>query len=141
MKRKYTLTESELIRLIKSVIKEEKETVKHLKYSHPHYEELELDNDGECTIQIAKKTNKENTYGVVLVCSRYNKPIILAELGPTAENPDDLKDFICSHIERAYEILNDIVSNPDKQGELTEDFEFERFNVIDEPITCNPNLF
>lgn len=140
MKRKYRLTESELIRLIKSVIKEEKETIKHLTYTHPYAEEQELDNDGQCTIQIAQKTNNENMYGVVLVCSKYDKPMVVAELGPKSENPNALKHFICNHLERTYEILNELVEEVD-YDELNEDFEYDRYKVIDSPITCDSELF
>ncbi len=140
MKRKYRLTESELIRLIRSVIKEEKETVKHLTYTHPHAKEQELDNDGKCTIQIAQKTNNENMYGVVLVCSKYDKPMVVAELGPKSENPKELKHFICNNLERVYEILDELVEEVD-YDELNEDFEYDRYTVIDDPITCDPELF
>jgi hypothetical protein len=140
MKRKYRLTESELIRLIKGVIKEEKETVKHLTYTHPYAEEQELDNDGQCTIQIAQKTNNENMYGVVLVCSKYDKPMVVAELGPKSENPKKLKHLICNNLERTYEILDELVEEVD-YDELNEDFEYDRYNVIDDPITCDPKLF
>lgn len=141
MKKRIRLTESELISLINKVIKEEKHLEQHLEYEHPRAKELELENGGMCTIQIAQNRNTNN-YSPVLVCTKYNQPIVSAELPAKSQNVEDLKHFICNHIERTYELLDEMLSGKvENDEELNEDFTYDRFQVLNEPIVCDFDLF
>ena len=141
MKSKIRITESELINLIKKVIKEEEYSEQHLEYNHPRAKELELENDGRCTIQIAQNRNTNN-YSPVLVCTKYNQSIVSAELPAKSKNVEDLKHFICNHIERSYELLDEMLGGKvEDDEELNEDFTYDRFQVLDNPIVCSSELF
>lgn len=140
MKNKVLLSESELISLIKKVIKEEEYIEQHLEYTHPRAKKLGLENDGLCKIQMAKKDFKEG-YTAVLVCTKFDEPMVSAELPVTKETKEELKSFICKNIDRTYELLDEMLSVSDDSLELNEDFKFSKFEVIDEPIVCSSELF
>ena len=140
MKRKYRLTESELIRLIKSVIREEKETVKHLTYTHPDPKEDDLDSN-ICNIQIAKNRNT-GEYSGVLVCSKFDKPTVIATLPAASKDRGDLESFICDHIvpkegrKSVEQVLDDILSREETINENELSFSHDYFDVFKEPIGC-----
>ena len=140
MKKKIRLTESELISLINKVIKEEKNLEQHLEYEHPRAKELELENNGMCTIQIAKHKIRKD-YSPVLICTKFGQPMVNAELPAKSQNVEDLKHFICNHIERTYELLDEMLGYETDYDMLNEGFSFDRFEVIDEPIVCSSELF
>jgi hypothetical protein len=135
MKKKIRLTESELIRLIKKIIKEEKYSEEDLKYTHPR-------TGVACKIKVAenKLTNREHSkFSAILVCDNYNdgEYMVTAELpvsGPTSEY---VSDFICENIERTYEILDEILDHEEFDDELMEDNQHRRWSIIDEPIKCS----
>jgi len=140
MKRKIRLTESELINLIHKIIKEEKETQDHLKYTHPRFEELELDNDGECQIRVAR--NKHNDkFSPILVCSRYGKDLISAELPLRTKTKESIIKFICDHIEKTYQILDNMLDHNYDPDSISESTENSRWEIIGDPIVCDLDLF
>lgn len=140
MKKKIRLTESELISLINKVIKEEKHLEQHLEYEHPRAEELELENGGMCTIQIAKHKIRED-YSPVLICTKFGQPMVNAELPVRKESKEEVKIFICNNIERTYELLDEMLGYETDYDVLSEGFSFDRFEVDDDPIVCSSDLF
>jgi hypothetical protein len=134
MGRKVRLTESELIKLIKKVISESKYSEEDLKYTHPRTGE-------NCKIKIAesKTTDLEfKRFGSVLVCEQWGDEMIIAELpvsGPTFEY---VRDYICDHLERTYEIIDEMLRD-EEEYELSEGIDHRRWKVIDTPISCELN--
>jgi hypothetical protein len=132
MKKKILLSESQLIELIKRIIKEEKYSEEDLKYTHPR-------TGAACKIKVAenKVTNREHSkFGAVLLCDTYGdgEYMVTAELpavdGPT---PESVSDFICDNIERTYDILDDMLTQDE---DLMENVNHRRWDIIDEPIKC-----
>jgi hypothetical protein len=135
MKRKIRLTESELISLIKKIIKEENYSEEDLKYTHPR-------TGVACKIKVAenKVTNLEfSKFSAILVCDNYNdgEYMVTAELPVDGPTPEFVSDFICENIERTYEILDEMLDHEEYDDELMEDVGHRRWNVIDEPIKCS----
>ena len=135
MKKKIILTETELIRLIKKIIKEENYSEEDLKYTHPR-------TGVACKIKVAenKVTNLEYAkFGAILVCDNYNdgEYMVTAELPVHGPTPESVNDFICENIEKTYKILDDMLDHEEYDEELMEDIEHRRWNIIDEPIKCS----
>tara|TARA_R110000868_G_scaffold94602_1_gene260950 strand:- start:220 stop:660 length:441 start_codon:yes stop_codon:yes gene_type:complete len=135
MKKKIRLTESELIRLIGRIIKEEKYSEEDIKYTHPT-------TGVACKIKVAenKVTNNENSkFGAILVCDNYNdgEYMVTAELPVNGPTPESVSDFICENIEKTYEILNDMLDHEEFDEELMEAITHRRWNIIDQPIVCS----
>lgn len=134
MKKKIRLTESELIRLIKRIIKEEKYSEEDIKYTHPMTGEA-------CKIKVAKNkvTDMENRqYGSILVCidEEYGDERIEAELPVDGRTPEEVSDFICENLERTFEILDDMLSY-EEENQIFEDVYSQRWDIIDQPIVCS----
>ena len=133
MKKKIRLTESELIRLIKRIIKEEKYSEEDIKYTHPMTGEA-------CKIKVArnKLTSMEyNQYGSILVCvdEEYGDDRIEAELPVNGSTPEDVSDFICENIERTFELLDDMLTYEEEEP-ISEEVYSQRWDIIDQPIVC-----
>jgi len=134
MKRQIRLTESELISLIKKIIKEEKYSEEDLKYTHPR-------TGVACKIKVAenKVTNLEyGKFGAILVCDNYDdgEYMVTAELPVHGPTPESVSDFICENIERTYEVLDEMLDYPE-EDDLMEDVGHRRWDVIDQPIVCS----
>ena len=134
MKKKIRLTESELVRLIKKIIKEEKYSEEDIKYTHPMTGEA-------CKIKVArnKLTSMEyNQYGSILVCvdEEYGDDRIEAELPVNGSTPEDVSDFICENIERTFELLDDMLTYEEEEPISEEDYS-QRWDIIDQPIVCS----
>jgi len=134
MKKKIRLTESELIRLIKRIIKEEKYSEEDIKYTHPMTGEA-------CKIKIAKNkvTNREgNEYGAILICTdeEYGDDRIEAELPVFDRTAEAVSDFICENIERTFEILDDMLTYEEEEP-ISEEVYSQRWDIIDQPIVCS----
>ena len=134
MKKKIRLTESELVRLIKKIIKEEKYSEEDIKYTHPMTGEA-------CKIKVArnKLTSMEyNQYGSILVCvdEEYGDDRIEAELPVNGSTPEDVSDFICENIERTFELLDDMLTYEEEEP-ISEEVYSQRWDIIDQPIVCS----
>ncbi len=137
MKKIIRLKESELINLIKKVIREEKYSEEDLIYTHPV-------TGKECKIKVAENKltdSKFRKFGAVVICDIYDngKEMVIAELpanGPTAEYVNDL---ICDNLDKTFKILDDMFEN--ETEDLIESIESNRWNVIDSPIVCRTNKF
>lgn len=134
MKKVVRLTESELIGLIKKIIKENDERKEHLKYTHP------VTGD-ECEIKIAKRKSDER-YTAVLMCDMYHDgdPMVIASLPILKRTPEEVSKLICDNIERTYEILDSIISSVSDESILSESIN-SRYEVLDEPITCSADSY
>lgn len=133
MKKKIRLTESELIRLIKRIIEEEKYSEEDIKYTHPMTGEA-------CKIKVArnKLTSMEyNQYGSILVCvdEEYGDDRIEAELPVNGSTPEDVSDFICENIERTFELLDDMLTYEEEEP-ISEEVYSQRWDIMDQPIVC-----
>lgn len=134
MRRKIRLSESELVKLIKNVIKENRYSEEDLKYTHPRTGE-------SCKIKIAEnKVSKQewDRFGSVLLCERWGDDMIVAELPVNGPSFDHVRDFICDRLERTYEILDQMMDYDD-ETELNESIYHRRWNVVDTPISCEVN--
>ena len=134
MKKKIRLTESELIRLIKRVIEEEKYSEEDIKYTHPMTGEA-------CKIKVArnKLTSMEyNQYGSILVCvdEEYGDDRIEAELPVNGSTSEEVSDFICENIERTFELLDDMLTYEEEEP-ISEEVYSQRWDIIDQPIVCS----
>jgi len=133
MKKRIRLTESELISLIKRVIKEEKYSEEDIKYTHPMTGEA-------CKIKVArnKVTDMENRqYGSILVCvdEEYGDERIEAELPVDGRTPEEVSDFICENIERTFEILDDMLTHEEEEP-ISEEVYSQRWEIVNQPIVC-----
>jgi hypothetical protein len=134
MKKKIRLTESELIRLIKRIIEEEKYSEEDIKYTHPMTGEA-------CKIKVArnKLTSMEyNQYGSILVCvdEEYGDDRIEAELPVNGSTSEEVSDFICENIERTFELLDDMLTYEEEEP-ISEEVYSQRWDIIDQPIVCS----
>ena len=129
MKNIITLTESDIYRIVNRVIKEGY-SEEHLKYTNPK-------TGKECKIKVAKRKNF-NKYSAVLTCDEYDTgdESVVAELPVFKNTKEEVAKFICDNIERTYEILDNMLTVSDEDF-LTEDYEYSRFKVFDEPINCS----
>ena len=94
---KIRLTESELVSLIKKIIKEEKTSVEDIKYTHPR-------TGKECLIKVAKHKHSNRpsgAYTAVLVCDVYDdgEYMVIAELPVFGSSFDEVSDFLCDNLE------------------------------------------
>jgi hypothetical protein len=133
MKKKIRLTESELIRLIKRIIEEEKYSEEDIKYTHPMTGEA-------CKIKVArnKLTSMEfNQYGSILVCvdEEYGDDRIEAELPVNGSTSEEVSDFICENLERTFELLDDMLTYEEEEP-ISEEVYSQRWDIIDQPIVC-----
>ena len=133
MKKKIRLTESELIRLSKRIIEEEKYSEEDIKYTHPMTGEA-------CKIKVArnKLTSMEfNQYGSILVCvdEEYGDDRIEAELPVNGSTPEDVSDFICENLERTFELLDDMLTYEEEEP-ISEEVYSQRWDIMDQPIVC-----
>jgi hypothetical protein len=131
--RKVRLTESELIRLIKRIIEEEKYSEEDIKYTHPMTGEA-------CKIKVArnKLTSMEfNQYGSILVCvdEEYGDDRIEAELPVNGSTSEEVSDFICENLERTFELLDDMLTYEEEEP-ISEEVYSQRWDIIDQPIVC-----
>lgn len=133
MGRKIRLTESELIKLIKNVISESKYSEEDLKYTHPRTGEM-------CKIKVAEhKINVDidfKRFGAVLICEQWGEEMIVAELPVSGPTFDSVRDTICTHLERTYEILDEMLRD-EEEYELSESLDNRRWKVVDNPIACD----
>ena len=92
MKNIITLTESDLYRIVKKVIKENY-SEEHLKYTNPK-------TGDECKIKMAKRKN-DGRYSAVLTCDIYNNgnESVIAELPIITRTKEQLIKGICNNIE------------------------------------------
>ena len=134
---KIRLTESELVNLIKKIIKEEEATTfDDIKYTHPRTGE-------ECLIKVAKYKHSNRggrQYSVVVLSDVYNdgEYMVIAELPVTGKSADEVSDFICDNLDRTFEILDDMLDYDKSGEELLEDYsKFSKWEIIDEPIVCS----
>jgi hypothetical protein len=133
---KVRLTESELVSLIKKIIKEEKTTMDDIKYMHPV-------TGKECLIKVAKHKYTSRfgaEYGSILVCDEYDdgEYIVVAELPVNGGSFEEVSDFICARLDRTFEILDDMLSHKETEEELTENYsKYSKWDVIDQPIVCS----
>jgi hypothetical protein len=102
---KIRLTESELVTLIKKIIKEENTTFDDIKYTHPRTGE-------ECLIKVAKYRHSNRggrQYSAVVLSDVYNdgEYMVIAELPVTGKSADEVSDFICDNLDRTFEILDE----------------------------------
>jgi len=137
MKKIVRLTESDLIGLIKKIIKENNENNvrhEHLKYNHP------VTGD-ECEIKIAKRKSDER-YTAVLMCDLYHDgdPMVIASLPIFKRQPEEVSKVVCDNLERTYEILDSIVSSISDVNMLSESINY-RYELLDEPITCSADSY
>jgi hypothetical protein len=133
MKKKIRLTESELVRLIKRIIKEEKYSEEDIKYTHPMTGEA-------CKIKVArnKVTDMEHRqYGSILVCvdEEYGDERIEAELPVDGSTPEEVSDFICENLERTFKILDDMLTYEEEP--ISEEVYSQRWDIVDQPIVCS----
>jgi hypothetical protein len=131
MKKKILLSENQLIKLIKKIIKEEKYSEEDLKYTHPR-------TGAACKIKVAKNkvTSREHSkFGAVLLCDTYDdgEYMVTAELPVNGPTQESVSDFICDNIERTYDILDDMLTQDE---DLMENVNHRRWDIIDEPIKC-----
>jgi hypothetical protein len=137
MKKVIRLTESQLIGLIKKIIKEEKYSEQDLTYFNPEIGK-------ECKIKIARNKNKmgkTEEYKPVLVCDMYDtgNEIVVAEVSFSAPTIDEVKDFICDNYEM---VIADLDSMFDEEEEnIMEAVDSRRWDIIDEPIFCGSDEF
>jgi hypothetical protein len=133
MKKKIRLTESELIRLINKIVKEEKYSEEDIKYTHPMTGEA-------CKIKVArnKVTNREgNEYGSVLICvDEFGDERIDAELPIYDRTPEAVSDFICDNLERTFEVLDDMLTYEEEEP-ISEEVYSQRWDIVDQPIVCS----
>ena len=134
MKKKIRLTESELIRLIKRIIEEEKYSEEDIKYTHPMTGEA-------CKIKVArnKLTSMEfNQYGSILVCvdEEYGDDRIEAELPVNGSTSEEVSDFICENLKRTFELLDDMLTYEEEEP-ISEEVYSQRWDIIDQPIVCS----
>jgi len=134
MKKKIRLTESELIRLIKRIIEEEKYSEEDIKYTHPMTGEA-------CKIKVArnKLTSMEfNQYGSILVCvdEEYGDDRIEAELPVNGSTSEEVSDFICENLERTFELLDDMLTYEEEEL-ISEEVYSQRWDIMDQPIVCS----
>lgn len=133
---KIRLTESELIRLIKKIITEEKTSVEDIKYTHPR-------TGKECLIKVArhKYTNRPSgAYTAVVVCDVYDdgEYMVIAELPIFGGSFDEVSDFLCDNLDRTFEILDDMLDYDKSGEELLEDYsKFSKWDIIEKPIVCS----
>lgn len=137
MKKVIRLTESELIGLIKKIIKENDDSNikhEHLKYNHP------VTGD-ECEIKIAKRKS-DDRYTAVLMCDMYHDgdPMVIASLPIFKRQPEQVSKVVCDNIEKTYEILDSIISSISEEPILNESI-YSKYEILDEPITCSSELF
>ena len=103
MKKVIRLTESELTRLIKRVIQEEKYSEEDIKYTNPKTGE-------SCKVKVALfkplLEKGEERYHGVLVCPFYGSETISATLPVIKRSFEEVNDFICKNLDRTFEILD-----------------------------------
>jgi hypothetical protein len=132
MGRKVRLTESELIKLIKNVISEGTYSEEDLKYTHPRTGEM-------CKIKVAESKTRDrdfDRFGSVLVCEKWGSEMIVAELPVSGPSFEYVRDFICKHIERTYEIIDEMLGD-EEEYELSESMDNRRWRVVNNPISCD----
>jgi len=137
MKKIIKLTESELINLIKSVIKEEKYSEEDLTYVHPY-------SGKECKIKIARNKltdRKFSEYGAVLVCDVYDNgnEMVIAEIPGTGSDPQYVNDLICNNIEKVMSFLDHIFEG--EKEYISEDVNSRRWDVIEDPVVCRSDKY
>lgn len=134
MGKKIRLSERELVKLIKNVIVESNYSEEDLKYTHPV-------TGKSCKIKVAENKLSHtdfNKFGSVLVCEDWDQEMVVAELPVFGPTFDYVKNFICDHVERTYEILDEMLSR-NEEHELSESINHRRWIVIDDPINCKVN--
>lgn len=134
MKKKIRLTESELVNLIKRIIKEEKYSEEDIKYTHPMTGEA-------CKIKIARNKvtdMKHRQYGSILVCidKEYGDERIEYELWVDGPTPEIVSNTICENLERTFEILDEKLTY-EEEGPISEEVYSQRWDIIDQPIVCS----
>jgi hypothetical protein len=133
---KIRLTESELVSLIKKIIKEEKTSVEDIKYTHPR-------TGKECLIKVAKHKHSNRpsgAYTAVLVCDVYDdgEYMVIAELPVFGSSFDEVSDFLCDNLDRTFEILDEMLDYDKSGEEISESYsKFSKWDVIEKPIVCS----
>jgi len=138
MKKIIRLTESELIGLIRTIIKEEKYSEQDLTYFHPTIGK-------ECKIKIARNKNKmarTEEYKPVLVCDMYDtgNETVVAEISFSSKSKEEVKDFICDNYEMVIAELDSMFDGQEQES-IMEAIDSRRWDVIDEPIFCGSDGF
>lgn len=133
---KIRLTESELVSLIKKIIKEEKMSVEDIKYTHPR-------TGKECLIKVARhkfSDRPSGAYTAVVVCDVYDdgEYMVIAELPVFGGSFDEVSDFLCDNLDRTFEILDEMLDYDKSGEELSEEYsKFSKWDIIEKPIVCS----
>ena len=138
MKKIIRLTESELVGLIKKIIKEEKYSEEDLKYTIPG-------TGKECKIKIARnkvKMGEKEEFKPILVCDMYDtgNEFVVAEIFYSAPSADEVRDFICDNYEMVIAELDSMFDQEEPEN-IMEAVDSRRWEVIDEPIVCGSDEF
>lgn len=130
MKKVIRLTESDLIRIVKRIINEEKYSESDLIFTHPETNKRYSINVAE--FKPAFEMGEKKYHAVAVDIENDSIGFILPVVKNTYE---EVNDFICKNIDRTFEILTDRLKPFDI--DLMESIETERYKVIDKPINCN----
>ncbi len=137
MKKIIKLTESDLTRIVKRVIRESYEEM-DLKYENPQTGQ-------EGLIKVAENKfskNPANKYlGVLVVEDGLGGYMVRAQIPAFGKTPEDVKKIICGNLKRTYEILDEILYKT-PEDEMNENYNVgDKYEIIDEPIVCGSGLF
>jgi hypothetical protein len=136
MKKIIKLTESDLARIVKKVLKEENYSEEDLPYTHPK-------TGDSCKVKVAlfkpAAEKGEMKYHAVLVCDYYGDEMITATLPVIKNSFEEVSDFICKNLDRTYELLDEMLGGNEEK--IFEKYENPRFKVIDKPINCKVSLY
>ena len=132
MKNIITLTESDLYRIVKKVIKENY-SEEHLKYTNPK-------TGDECKIKMAKRKN-DGRYSAVLTCDIYNNgnESVIAELPIITRTKEQLTKGICNNIEKMYDLLDKMLMTTEDDF-LVEAKNYGKFRILDDTINCSADM-
>ena len=132
MKNIITLTESDLYRIVKKVIKENY-SEEHLKYTNPK-------TGDECEIKMAKRKN-DGRYSAVLTCDIYNNgsESVIAELPIITRTKEQLIKGICNNIEKMYDLLDKMLMTTEDDF-LVEAKNYGKFRILDDTINCSADM-
>ena len=137
MKKIIKITESDLSRIVRRVLKESHEEI-DLKYENPQTGE-------EGIIKIAEnkftKTPGNKFMGVLLVEDGLGGYMVRAQIPAFGKTPEDVKRIICGNLKRTYEILDNMMYKT-PEDDINENFRIgDKYEIIDEPIVCGSGLF
>lgn len=147
MKKIIRLSEEDLSRFIKKIVLEYESE----QNDQTFYNDLTFENPKKnkyCKLKVGKMRHfsEENPfiYSPILICNndRLGEDVIQFEFGELrSRTPKIVSEKVCKYLPKLSSMIERIISKDEESFDLSENTIMNRWEILDEPINCDSDLF